>query len=270
MKNRSRYWHGILLFGMFIALKGNAQPSFSAGLTIDATCDYFHTDPLGNLYLAEGFSLIKYNNDGKIAARYSNPEFGNIKAVDVMDPFRILLFYGDFNLVVLLDKELNELGSPVLLDDLGFPDVPMVCSSSKGGFWIYDGFENKLFRFNKNLEKEIKGVTLSSLITPGMILTDMKEKNNQVFLHFEGIGILVLDIFGSYKTTLPVQCDRFFQIADNRLFYSRDGAFFLYGLSSYTETQLKIPPVENVLDISIQGSILFIRQKNQILSYKIN
>jgi hypothetical protein len=247
-----------------------AQSAFTQGPTLEESCDFFKTDPLGNLYLVKGYNLIKYDQTGAVIGNYGNPAWGPIGFIDAVDPFRILVFYRDYNLIVFLGKDLDELRSPIYLDDLNYPDVPAVCSSPKGGFWIYDAFEMRLIRINQNLEKDIVGVSLSSLVSAGINPTDMKEVNNQVYLHMEGLGILVLDVFGSYKTTLPVQCERFFQVIDRYLFYLKENVFHQYDLQSYMERPVDIPTHIEVEGIAIQGRNLYIRQKNRILSYKIN
>ena len=40
---------------------------------------------------------------------YSNIELGKLSMVNIQNPFKIILFYADFNTAILLDNNLNEL-----------------------------------------------------------------------------------------------------------------------------------------------------------------
>ena len=61
-----------------------------------------------------GFTYYKTNNvfykmkDG-ISFEYKNISLGTITKVDIKNPLRILLYYENFNTVILLDNQLNEI-----------------------------------------------------------------------------------------------------------------------------------------------------------------
>ncbi|MFH2096168.1 MAG: hypothetical protein ABIJ16_10720, partial [Bacteroidota bacterium] len=98
----------------------------------------FVTDHLGNLYTVDGLKFAKYNPDGEETAHYSNAYYGEISYADVTDPYRILLYYRDFNQILFLDKELSEIASPIFLSDLSVEQATIACTSNRGGFWVYD------------------------------------------------------------------------------------------------------------------------------------
>ncbi len=131
---------------------------------------------------------------------------GKITDVDVSDPFRTLLFYRDFNKIIFLDKNLSEITSPIVLDDLGYYNVLSVCQSVNGGFWIFDQSLSSVIYIDKNLNTIKKSSQLSDLIGQEMDQKQvfMLEKNDYIYLGVSGEGILLFDSYGTYIKTFPI------------------------------------------------------------------
>ena len=115
-------------------------------------------DRLDNVYIYQGGVLEKYNQEGIKEAHFSSSEFGAIASIDVMELMQTVLFFKEFNVVLLLDNKLNRVGSPFYLDKIGFPSIDAVCKSKELGLWFYDNYEQRiiLYSFNpKGIRMEI-------------------------------------------------------------------------------------------------------------------
>ena len=63
---------------------------------------------------------------------YSNFLYGNISSVDITNPLKIVVFYKDFNIVVLLDSQLNE------TDVIQLPyDVSFAAKGTANHLWLF-------------------------------------------------------------------------------------------------------------------------------------
>ena len=72
------------------------------------TCDIFlGFDNQKSIYSLKNNILTK-NSDG-ITYQYNNLSLGKITNVDFQNPLQIVIFYKNFNTVVLLDNQLNEI-----------------------------------------------------------------------------------------------------------------------------------------------------------------
>ena len=52
---------------------------------------------------------ILYKKTAEKLFSYSNVELGKLSMVNIQNPFKIILFYADFNTAIILDNNLNEL-----------------------------------------------------------------------------------------------------------------------------------------------------------------
>jgi len=89
--------------------------------------DFFSTDGFGNLYIIQNSEIIKISTKDDKKTVYSNFSSGKISSIDPSDPFRILVYYKDFNRILFLDKNLTEIMSPIPLDDKGIFNAISVC-----------------------------------------------------------------------------------------------------------------------------------------------
>jgi len=229
--------------------------------------DQYYSDPMGNIYIVQDNRIRKYNNLLEKIADYSNVYLGNITSVDVSDPLRLLVFYKDFNQILWLDNFLLELRSPVRLDDLNIDQAELVCSSSQGGFWIYNSLTKQIQYFNSDLRLIHESINLQPL-TGENIPSAMIEKSSIVYLNVPNTGILTFDRFGTYNQTVPVYPDKLFQVSDENIFYTSHHSYYRFNLSTFTNTKLDLPDTSDLQFVMIQKRILYLVQKDRIKIYK--
>lgn len=233
--------------------------------------DFFSTDGLRNLYIVQNSQLVKINTDNNKKLVYSNSSLGEISIIDPSDPFRILVFYKDFNKIVFLDKNLTEITSPVILDDTEYYNVLSVCQSINGGFWVLDQNSGQLLYFNKSLNILKKSSVIPEIYdqnTEG-IQAFILEKNDYIYVGIENAGILQFDNYGVYIKSFPIANSVEFQVVDNVIIYYKEDKLNYYNTKNYTEESIKLP-VENTVRSAIEGSRLFIQTEKKILVYNLN
>ena len=268
-----------LLLLIIILLRTLMVVDYQLVKTVDVEGDTFSTDPMKNVYVVKDNTLKKFSNQYVQAAYYTNTFLGNIYSVDVSDPLRILIFYKDYNQVVWVDNFLSEISSPIWLDDLGIDQVEMVCSSSQGGFWVFNSLNNQLQYFDVNLKLIHESPTLNTLTGPDISPSFMIEKSRLLYLNVPGIGILVFDRFGNYSKTLPVYVPSFFQVTDQYLYYLKEDGLYSYNLRTTEIAELEIPvngipdtensyPGKGIIDAELQPGMLFIFTANGYRVYQ--
>ena len=138
----------VCVSGLAFIIKGNKTL-----YTIKNTSNLFTTDNLNNSYLVNGEELIKYNQVGKQLLKYSNKRYGNITTIDATNALKVLLYYKDFQQLVFLDNQLSQNGDMISLENLGYEQTDLVCSSFNNSFWIYNKQTVELVRFNENSQQ---------------------------------------------------------------------------------------------------------------------
>ncbi|WP_316635283.1 hypothetical protein [uncultured Flavobacterium sp.] len=121
-------------------------------LSIDEFLGY---DSFGYSYQIKNnvFSKIK----GKEIFEYKNVSLGKITKVDLQNPLKIVLFYEDFNTVILLDNQLNKMTEI----NFSLSNTPIVVSaigmSTQNQLWIYNTLNQQigLFDYLKNEYKTV-------------------------------------------------------------------------------------------------------------------
>ena len=229
--------------------------------SIDAPYDFGIADHLGNVYIISGKSLTKYNADGSKMATYTNQYFGSIELADATDPFRLLLYYEDFNQVVFLDNFLAEIGSPVNLDEMGYSNTRLVCNSGRGGFWLFDRRFNQLIYLNRNLQSVAKSQNLSGFIGEKQPTT-IVERNQQLFMNVPDTGIFVFDQFANYIKTIHIKQADNVEFDKNNIYYSDNMQFYIYNMKQMEKINIKLPEQKNNMAVRMAANKIYIFKTN--------
>jgi len=149
----------------------------------------------------------------------------------MLDPFRVLVFYPQSQSIVILNNAIAEISKPIYLRDKGLIDVSLVCRSSKGGIWVLDRTSWAIIYFdsgfNRTGETMIPDMTYS-----GSKPMFMQEKNQILYIAFQGKGICRFDSFGARLGDIPAEVDTFFTLNDNTIIYSTGGKLYQYSLEN--------------------------------------
>lgn len=248
-----------------------SQPGYVLEKELDYKADFFTSNQLGNLYIIKNTELKKVDFENNQEKNYSNSLFGKISTVDVSDPFRTLLFYKDFNKIVFLDKNLSEIISPIILDDLGYYNVLSVCQSVNGGFWLFDQSLSQLVYIDKNLNTVKKSSQLSDLLRQNIEQKQvfMLEKNDYIYLGINGEGVLLFDNYGTYLKTFPLLNSGVFQVSNGIISYYKEGKLYFYNTNNFTENNITLPK-HDCIQVRLENKRLFIQTKEKIFIYKLN
>ncbi|MBF4514870.1 hypothetical protein IRZ71_00850 [Flavobacterium sp. ANB] len=151
-----------IFFLLFIACSSSAI--FSQNQKISATSlSHFKLDADDFLgYDSFGYSYQIKNNvfsktKGNEVFEYKSISLGNITKVDLQNPLKIVLYYDDFNTVLLLDNQLNK------ITEINFSQnaIPIVVNaigmSTQNQLWVYNALNQQigLFDYLKNEYKTV-------------------------------------------------------------------------------------------------------------------
>jgi hypothetical protein len=256
---------------LFLAITFIPQVSSQTCVLVSSTSvkgNFFLTDHLGFFYVIDNQRIIKYDQLGNKQGEYSNNYLGAISYADVSDPLRILLFYQEFNQIQFIDHNLAELGSPVLLDELGNDQTSIVCSSVSAGFWAYNPQLRQLLHFSKTLQIDLKGTLLQSVINEDVFPSALLDKNENLYLSDPGKGILIFDKYGIYIRTLPIMNLKLFQAADNYLTFYKNEKYWKYNMTNDASEEIPLPDSTEVIDVRTNSSLLYLFKSTGVSVYK--
>ena len=230
---------------------------------IKVVCDVFlGFDNQQNSYTITNNILTKTNQTSTY--QYNNLGLGKITKVEIQNPLQIVVFYKNFNTVVLLDNQLNEIkkidfnlkSTPVNLD--------AVALSSQNQIWIYDSISSKIGLYNVNTD------TFKWIST---MLENPISYYESDYTHFYWTDIHLnlyrISIYGTIEKlgNLP-KFDAIQLTKNGNSIYKTDDKLYYYDLTSKSSRKIAID--EKIISkFFFRDGILSIFTQNEITNYKI-
>jgi hypothetical protein len=208
-------------------------------IKIKQTFESFTTDNIWNVYLTNKEELTKYKPDGTLFKKYSNMRLGKISFVDATNPLKILVYYKDFQQIVFLDNQLSENSENISLENLGYEQTELVCTSFNNSFWIYNKQNNELVRFNENSQPIAKTGNLKQVLQVNNLKPNfMTEYNGYLYLNSPENGVYVFDIYGTFTKIISLKNLGPFQASNNILYFYKDRKLCSYNSVTFEEACL--------------------------------
>ena len=223
-------------------------------------------------YDSFGFSYYIKNNvfkkyKGNEIFEYKNVSLGNITKADILNPLKIVLFYEDFNTVVLLDNQLNKMTEINFSQNNTPIVVPAIGMSTQNQLWVFNTLNQQIGLFDY-LKNEYK--TVSTPLTEAIkyYQTDF----NTFFWIDKKNNWFSCDIFG--KTTALGKIPDFDKIEflnDHQYIFSKANLLYfkdIRGTNSDTVSEIEI--LQKSFDkFCYKDQILSIFTTKEITNYKI-
>jgi len=200
--------------------------------SIAKEAEFISTDRLGNVYLIKENNIWMYNKDGDSLRAFNSRRYGNISFLDCTDPYKILAFFSDYNVTLILDNFLSENGPPMDMQELGFDQATLVCLSQEKGFWVFDQLKQKVLRLDQNFRVTHETVNFIQWFGKRLNPNFMIQYNNRLYLNEPSSGIYVFDHFGTYLKMIPLKGLDNIQVLENLLSYVVDRKYCNYHLQA--------------------------------------
>ena len=252
-----------------IATPSSDSSSYELIKTLPIEAELITSDKLAQLYVVTTKNdLIKYNSKGEELFRYTNNTLGELKHVDVTNPFNILLYYPEFLTVLTLNRTLNQTGEFSLFD-LNVVDVQAVAMSNDNNIWLYDDVSFQVKKIDRKGETLGTSENLSNQFSKALQPNFILERDNWLYLNDKALGVLIFDTYGQYVKTIDVKELLDFQVLDDQLVYRKEDTLEAFHLRSLNTQLIDLPKgILKEHQISIQRERLFVKKEKEIEIYK--
>lgn len=204
----------------------------------EITKENFEVDHLGNLYSWDSSGLDLIGSGGEILKSFGEVNKGELTAIDVSNPLKIIAFYEYSGEVYILDNNLNLHTDAIDLLNLTDRNINIVAYSNNSHFWLYDLFGNEIIRVDQNLKTVNTTGYLNSFLDQEFVPGKIIEKNEKLYVLSKNKGIAVFDIFGSFIKLIPFQGVSDFQISGDFILYQKEESLFVYSQSNHDQTEI--------------------------------
>ena len=244
-------------------MKGQELISSTKQNSIKTECDVFlGFDNQQNNYSIKNNILTK--NSETITYQYNNLGLGKITRVDFQNPLQIVVFYKNFNTVVLLDNQLNEIKKI----DFNLKSTPVtleaVALSSQNQIWIYDSISSKIGLYNVN--------TYAFKWISTMLENPISYYESD-YTHFYwtdvNLNLYRISIYGTIeKLGIQSKFDSIQLTKNGNSIYQLENQLYYYDLTSKRSSKIAID--EKIISkFFFRDGILSIFTQNETTNYKI-
>ncbi len=226
----------------------------------------FKIDKLGNYYFYADNIIDKYDSNLENKISFQDQTYGAITSIDVSDPMRILVFYENFNSVILLDNYLVNIGTSILLDDLELYSIKAVATSPLSGFLVFDSQNSQILRIDNNLRSSNMGNKLYSVINNSEATHLLAL--NFILLQCDDGKLLVLDKFGNFNTSYHIEKNSQISFDNDNIYYFKNNILNCINIATKQHNVKTIPEME-IIDFEVIGTKLYILTRDKLIIFEI-
>lgn len=244
----------------------HAQDSLVFLKNVSVKSNLFTTDPTGNIYVVKSNNILtKYNNKGDSIGFFNQITRGKITQIDASNPLRVLLYFAEYNQVVILDNLLT-IKSTLKLSNIGIINAPCIANSADGNIWVYDPVGN-LVKIN---DKQVIHFTISlrNVLDHAIDPIYMIEQERNLYLVDSTEGVYTFDQFGLYKQHYAFKTKEI-QFFNDYLVYFQFPNIISYNIHSTVEKKIKIPFQNDIIKVRVERDLVYVLRNEGIDIYSL-
>ncbi len=216
---------------------------------------YYGTDTFENIYY--NINDVLYKKTPKKTYQYNNLALGKINSISLFNPLELVVFYKDFNNVIILDNTLNEIQKLSFIDK----NISSVAKASKNNLWLYNTDAQQLELYNYKTKTVLAKSQPQSLLDPKA----MQGHANFVWVKTKDNTLKVFNNYGSEINTIDKNIEVF---AINKLgdvIFKSDNSLYL---KSKTIEEINLNKNLDIKNISVIDNKLYIFNGKAIFIFK--
>lgn len=254
---------------LFLLQKKDAfsqDSSFKFSRELPVKASYFTTNLAGELFVINADNqLIKYNSNGDSVGVFNDvKKYGKLSFVQAQNSWKTLLFYQNFQTIVLLDKYLKNIGS-INLQARNYFNVSAVTTSYDNNIWLFDGREFKIKKIDDNGNTLMASVDLRQLFDESPSPVWMADNDGFLYLYDPSKGVYVFDYYGAFKTLLRFKNWKSLFVIKKDLVGFDERFMYKYTPPLPLPTQIRLPEaMQNADQISLSSGEIYILKQNRL------
>lgn len=232
---------------------------------------YFATNLAGELYTINTDNrLKKYNTNGDSVGVFNDVKrFGKLSYLDAQNPWKTLLFYENFQTIVLLDKYLNNLGN-INLSNKNIFNVKAVATSYDNNVWVFDGREFRIKKLDENGNTLMSSDDFRQLFDDPPTPEWIGDSDGLLYLYDPAKGFYVFDYYGAFRMLLPFKHWKSEFVNKKDLMGFDDHSFYKYSPPLPVASEATLPSVlQNADMISMASQRVYVLRNKVLRIYNV-
>jgi hypothetical protein len=254
-----------------VATYSQKDSAFKFIKSIYGNFSYFNVDNLDNIYLITNTNqLKKLDEKGDSVAIFNDvKQYGNPSSIDVTNPLKVLLYYGNFSTVVILDRLLN-MRNTINFRSQNIFSVQSIATSYDNNIWLFDEQDYKLKKIDETgiLLQETTDwrMLFDSVPSPSRII----DRTNYVYLYDAEKGFYIFDYYGGFKNRLTFLDWTDVEVSGKNIYGFHNNVLYSYELNSLNLKEYKLPPFfGDYIGIKAMNGKVYLNKGNRIDIYQV-
>jgi len=209
---------------------------------------------------------ILYKKTSKQLFSYSNVGLGKLNSVNIQNPFKVILFYADFNAAIILDNNLNELTQKIdFTKETLFNNVAFVTGASQNNLWLYAD-DNKLHLYDYRNYAEVLQTQPTTFYDPNFLPKNITSTYKKIWI-LSVNSVLEFNEYGIYTKSFDLkEVEQIFSFQKGFIFFKKRKFFY--------QESSRIVPIRldfegRIESIYINSAYIFIFDGKTVYQYQI-
>lgn len=215
--------------------------------------------------------IIKYKPDGTFWNRYDNNRLGIIGWIDVSNPFMVLVFYPQYQSLIILDNNMAESGQ-LNFTSIGFGNVRTAGISDDNNIWILDEGNRKVNKINTAGKIIVEGVPYFGFDIDASKPIHIQQKSNFVYISQADHKVQVFDIFGKWVKSIDLEGMKSIIYINQMIWYKSSSEIVEYHLDKFNMDAPKTLALKEMKSVTydvIRQRFYALNPDNKIYYYKL-
>jgi hypothetical protein len=256
----------LFIFFFFIVFIKNASSQDIIPMALDSVSikadKFFGFDGYKNYYFIRDNVVIKKSSTGTM--QFQDLSLGEVTKVDILNPLKIIVFYENFNTIVVLDNQMNEVDRINLSERSRSLVITAVGVADQDKLWLFNSVDQKLalYDLKSKFYQEI-GVPINGQI-------NYYQTDYNYFQWISNYGQwLNCDRYGKIRIVCELdRADAYQIIGPNKIMILNGNALFVRDFITNKQTKIQIVE-KSFRNFYYKDQILSIFTNRQIKNYKI-
>lgn len=221
---------------------------------------FIGVDTFGFQYFVNG--NVFYKKEGLVVREFTDFRLGNITHADILNPLKIVLFFQNANVAVILDNKLSEI-KRINFNELDpFRFINYVGTAGQNSLWIFNVDEQRLEVIGSNRKQNV-------IRTPPLKETVLGFANDYNYCWvFTKNSLKKYNIYGVLVKEHPIPAINQVHQDNENLVFLKDKKLFFLARNSKEPLEIKMPDL-NVEQFYFNSEMLYIYSDQFVHQFKI-
>lgn len=198
-------------------------------------------DNLSNTYIINQENAVeKYDSTGRRTGAYSNNRLGIATFLDASNPLKLLVWYPDFQTVVLLDRTLTEMGR-INFSGLGYTSVQAVAMAFDGNIWIFDDAASQAVKIGLDRTVLRESRPINAALSTRFSANRIRDNGQVAYLNDPQNGLCILDQYANLETAVNSVKTNDLEVNGAWLIFPEADALCLRNQAFFVQQRLPLP-----------------------------